>query len=183
MTDQAAIAQLMKDVQQLKDINEIQKLKYAYFRCVDTANLTELRTLLHDDVTNDLVGGDYSVSIKGADEFVDFIRAQLHSKIVALHQGHHPEIEILSETEARGSWYLWDLFIDMAANTQMYGSALYEDRYVKENGRWLIKHNAYKRVFEVVEPLNGPLNLRTHLLGQTGFKHPEDAVPALEGQY
>ncbi|MGE0775385.1 MAG: nuclear transport factor 2 family protein, partial [Sphingomonadaceae bacterium] len=78
MTDQAAIAQLMKDVQQLKDINEIQKLKYAYFRCVDTANLTELRTLLHDDVTNDLVGGDYSVSIKGADEFVDFIRAQLH---------------------------------------------------------------------------------------------------------
>ena len=80
MTDQAAIAQLMKDVQQLKDIHEIQKLKYAYFRCVDTGNLTEMRTLLHDDVTNDLVGGDYSVTIQGADAFIDFIRTQVHSK-------------------------------------------------------------------------------------------------------
>lgn len=183
MTDENTMTQLLRDVQILKDINEIQKLKHSYFRCIDTANMTELRTLLHDEVTNELVGGDYSVTIAGADEFVEFIRSALHSKIVALHQGHHPEIEILSETEATGRWYLWDVFIDLAANTQMYGTAFYQDRYVKQNGRWLIRHNAYKRVFEVAEPLNGPLNLRSHLLGETGFKHPEGTAPVLEGQF
>ena len=183
MTDESTIAQLVRDVQILKDIKEIEKLKYSYFRCVDTANMAEMRTLLHDDVTNELVGGDHTVSITGADAFCDFLRSAVHSKIVALHQGHHPEIEIISETEATGRWYLWDLFIDLAANTQMYGTALYQDRYVKQDGRWVIRHNSYKRVFEVIEPLNGPLNLRTHLLGQTGFKHPEGDVPVLEGQY
>jgi hypothetical protein len=183
MTDESAIAQLIKDVRVLKDIHEIQTLKHRYFRSIDTADMKLLRTLFHDEVTSNFVGGDYTVNVDGADKYVEFIRSAIHSRIVALHQGHHPEIEVLSENEATGLWYLWDLFIDLAAGTQMYGSAIYEDRYVKQDGRWVIRHTAYRRVFEVVEKLNGPLNLKAHLLAETGFKHPENAVPVLEGEF
>jgi Lon protease-like protein len=30
----------------------------------------------------------------------------------------------------------------------MQGAAYYEDEYVKEDGRWLILHTGYQRVFE-----------------------------------
>ena len=43
------IEDLRRDIQRLMDMEAIKQLKYAYFRCVDTANLEELATLFHDD--------------------------------------------------------------------------------------------------------------------------------------
>lgn len=179
----AEFENLQTAVRRLEDIRAIETLKYRYFRCIDTANLTELRELLHPELETDLRGGDYSVALNGADRFIDFIRAALHSRIVALHQGHHPEIDLLSETEARGRWYLWDDFRDLAAGTRMYGSAIYDDRYVKENGRWLIRETGYVRVFEAVEEVPNPPRLAAHMLGISGRRHAEGNIPTLEGKF
>ena len=53
------IEELRNDIQRLMDIEAIKQLKHAYFRCVDTANLEELATLFHDDVTVHFRGGNY----------------------------------------------------------------------------------------------------------------------------
>ena len=42
------IEELRQDIQRLMDMEAIKQLKYAYFRCVDTANLEELATLFHE---------------------------------------------------------------------------------------------------------------------------------------
>ena len=53
------IEDLRKDIQRLMDIEAIKQLKHAYFRCVDTANLEELGTLFHEDVSVHFKGGGY----------------------------------------------------------------------------------------------------------------------------
>lgn len=74
-------------------------------------------------------------------------------KVLTLHQGHQPEIELVDEDNARGSWYLQDMVIHLEAGVRIYGSAIYQDTYRKENGEWKICATGYQRVFEAMEPL------------------------------
>ena len=67
------IEELRKDIQRLMDIEAIKQLKYAYFRCVDTANLEELATLFHEDVTVHFVGGSYEWNVQGRQDYVNNI--------------------------------------------------------------------------------------------------------------
>ncbi len=45
-----SIDELAKQVQVLRDIEEIKRLKHAYFRCIDTLNIEELKRLTHPKV-------------------------------------------------------------------------------------------------------------------------------------
>lgn len=180
MADNVDLAALARDVRRLSDIEAVRRVKHAYFRCIDTAAHDELRTLFHPEVTTELIGATYSVRLNGPDEYVDFIRTIIHAGIVAQHNGHHPEIDILSETEATGRWYLEDVFIDLDKGTRMYGTALYDDTYAKLDGKWLIKHSRYRRIFEVLEPLDKPPNLTAHMLSETGYRHPEGQAVNLQ---
>ena len=67
-----------------------------------------------------------------------------------MHHGHHPEISVEGDT-ATGLWYLQDIFINLEENTTLRGSALYRDRYVKQNGEWKIEYTGYKRLYEEIE--------------------------------
>ncbi len=53
------LEELRQDIQRLMDMEAIKQLKYAYFGCVDTANLEEVATLFHEDVSVHFVGGTY----------------------------------------------------------------------------------------------------------------------------
>ena len=59
------IEELRRDIQRLMDMEAIRQLKYAYFRCVDTANLEELATLFHEDVSVHFIGGTYEWKVQG----------------------------------------------------------------------------------------------------------------------
>jgi hypothetical protein len=61
---------------------------------------------------------------------------------------HHPEIELTSETTARGTWALEDTVIEKGAGWELRGAAFYADEYVKRGGSWLIRHTGYTRIFE-----------------------------------
>jgi hypothetical protein len=181
MGNEISMDEIARSLHRLESIHEIQLLKHRYFRCIDTANLAELRELFHPDVTTDLVGGTYQVQLAGADAYVEFIGEMVHAGIVSQHNGHQPEIRIISDDEAEGRWYLYDMFVDLAKNTRMYGTAIYEDRYVRHEGRWVIRHSAYERIYEVVEELDRPLQLSAHLLAKVGKHHAADALPTLPG--
>ena len=78
------IEDLRKDIQRLMDIEAIKQLKHAYFRCVDTANLEELSTLFHDDVSVHFRGGHYEWKLQGKHEYVDNIGQSFTSEAVTL---------------------------------------------------------------------------------------------------
>ncbi len=162
------IDELRRDIQRLMDIEAIKQLKHAYFRCVDTCNLDELGTLFHADVAVCFKGGGYEWNLNGRDEYVKNIGMSFSSEAIGHHNAHHPEIQILSDTEATGLWYLADHMWILNHNALTYGTALYWDRYVKEDGRWLIRETNYERVYEINETLEGRPKLSSHYLGVHG---------------
>jgi hypothetical protein len=75
---------------------------------------------------------------------------------------------MLSETEATGIWYLEDKFWVINHKYYTTGTLLYWDRYVKENGKWLIKDTRYERLYEFSEQLSEKVKPSSHYLGVHG---------------
>jgi len=166
------VEELRRDIQTLMDIEAIRRLKHAYFRCVDTANLEELAGLLHEDVTVHFVGGSYEWSLRGRNAFVEAIGQAFHRRTIGQHNGHTPEIQILGESEATGIWYLADHMWQLDSGAHTRGTALYHDRYLKVDGRWLILESRYRRIYEFttgLEPIPEPT---AHYLGRHGGPPP-----------
>jgi len=162
------IEELRRDIQRLMDIEAIKQLKHAYFRCLDTANFDELEQLLHDDVSVDFVGGSYEWKLNGKAEYLASIARAFTREAVGHHNGHHPEIQMLSETEATGIWYLADHMWIRNHRFHTTGTAIYWDRYCKEDGRWKIRETRYRRLYETSRMLDENPELSTHYLATHG---------------
>ena len=162
------IEELRKDVQRLMDMEAIRQLKHAYFRCIDTANFEELATLFHEDVSVHFIGGTYEWKLQGRAEYLEAVQKSFHTQAIGHHNGHHPEIQVLSETEARGCWYLADNMWQLNMNYFTTGTALYWDRYVKVDGRWLIRETRYRRIYELNSLLPERPQPATNYLGDFG---------------
>jgi hypothetical protein len=133
--------------EKLSDIEAIKHLKYAYFRLLDQKELGQLGELLTEDATSSYESGKYSHN--GRAEIVSFLEGSLgNASIVHQHLGHHPEIILTSEDEAVGHWYLHDRVVVPGADFELGGTAIYSDRYQKRDGRWLISHTGYERIYE-----------------------------------
>ncbi|MCY4425791.1 MAG: nuclear transport factor 2 family protein [Halieaceae bacterium] len=161
------IEELRADIQRLMDMEAIRQLKHSYFRCIDTANLEELATLFHEDVLVHFVGGNYEWKLQGKQEYVDSIGASFSNQSVGHHNGHQPEIQILSKTEATAIWYLADNMWILNHGAFTTGTAIYWDRYIKEDGRWLIRETRYERLYEINRQGEKP-ELASHYLGAHG---------------
>lgn len=134
----------------LEEIESIKKLKYKYFRCLDSKRWAELAECFAPDATSSYDGGKYS--FQGRAQIVGFLEAALgRPTMITLHQGHHPEIELTSPTTATGTWYLEDQVIDAKRNTTLRGAAFYHDEYVKLDGAWKLQSTGYVRTFEEVQ--------------------------------
>jgi len=162
------IEELRKDIQRLMDIEAIKQTKHAYFRCIDTANLEELSSLFHEDVLVHFVGGSYEWKLSGRDEYVKSIGQSFSNEAVGHHNGHAPEIQMLSDTEATGIWYLADNMWVMKYNAFTTGTAIYWDKYVKEEGKWLIKETRYERLYELNQSLEKNPEFASHYLAVHG---------------
>ena len=153
-------------VQMLLDIEAIRRVKHAYFRCIDTGNFEELATLFHEDVKVHFIGGTYEWKLAGKTEYLASIQSSFHNRSVGHHNGHHPEIEMLSPTEATGVWYLSDNMWIMSREAFTTGTAIYWDRYVKEDGRWQIIDTKYERIYELNEHQPKEPPFAYHYLGK-----------------
>ena len=162
------IEELRRDIQRLMDMEAIRQLKYAYFRCVDTCNLEELATLFHEDVTVRFVGGNYEWKLQGRADYVKNIGKSFTKEAVGQHNAHHPEIQMLSDTEATALWYLADNMWILNHNVKTHGTALYRDRYLKVDGKWQIKDTSYERLYEINDVLTERPKLSSHYLGEHG---------------
>ena len=140
------------------DIYQIQQLKYRYFRFLDQKKLDDLEQLLLPECTAAYHGGRYSAPDRAT--MMQFLRASIgKTNMLTLHQVHHPEIELLSATEASGIWYLHDIVIHLEHKTRLEGNGFYEDKYRKVNGEWKILHTGYFRTFDLMQPLGEVLEM------------------------
>lgn len=157
----------MNATDQLLAMEEIKQLKARYFRGMDTKDWALFRSVFTDDVVVDSSRGfipqdyrsrpiepgaevgppDESMYYVGADAFVEALQGILEG-VVTVHHGHTPEIEILSEEEACGTWAMedklrWPPGADIHT---LHGYGHYYETYRKVNGRWLIKTTRLSRV-------------------------------------
>ncbi|MBV8062136.1 MAG: nuclear transport factor 2 family protein [Nevskia sp.] len=156
----------------LEDLELIKRLKYAYCRCIDTANIKEVKELFTEDAGVCYVGGTYRFEAKGRDNIIQALEGAFHAEAIAFHHVNHPEIDFVSPTEATGTWYLKDWFLDLRHKIITDGSSFYKDRYVKRDGKWLIQYASYERVFEIVTPFEKAPNITAHYLAKHGKKLP-----------
>jgi hypothetical protein len=137
-------------VQDLLEIEAIKQLKYAYMRCVDKKLWDEMTTLFVPEATCSYSAGHYTY--EGRDAIVAWLRKGMDKPgFHSTHSVHHPEIRLAGPAEATGVWKLEDYVLDTDYDIVISGAAFYEDRYVKRDGRWLILHTGYERIFEQIE--------------------------------
>jgi uncharacterized protein (TIGR02246 family) len=130
-------------MEELMEIERIKQLKARYFRTMDSKDWKGMRQVFADDVVMDTTesGGNL---IEGADEFMDFLEPTLRDT-VTVHHGHMPEIEVTSETTARGVWALQDTIL-WPNGTRMVGYGHYHETYEKVAGQWKIKSSTLTRL-------------------------------------
>lgn len=138
-------------VERLLEIEAIRQLKYRYFRFLDLKRWDDLRELFVEEATSSYASGRYA--FEGRDAILDFLRQALdRPTMITAHHGHHPEIELMGDDRARGTWAFEDVVIDTQHGITIRGAAFYEDEYVKRDGAWRFRHTGYVRTFEEMEP-------------------------------
>ena len=178
------LEQLAREIQRLGDIEAIKRLRSAYFRCLDTANIQELEGLLTEDFACLCVGGDYEYKADSREEFMGMISNSFHSEMVTQHNGHGPEIDIHSDVEATGVVYFHDQVYHFRTREFLMGTGIYRDRYRKVEGQWKIEYGVYERVYELTEILPRAPHFTAHYLGKHGKKLPASAsYDSATGEY
>ena len=153
---------MMDALTRLIAIEEIKQLKARYFRCMDMKNWDEFRTVFHKDIVVDssaaftpvdfagkpiepglpIVPHNPDFRVVGVDAFLEAEHHYL-TNVSTVHHGHMPEIEILSETTAKGIWAMEDKLRYPQGNPTgakwMHGYGHYWETYEKLTQGWVIK--------------------------------------------
>ena len=133
-------------IERLVAIEEIKQLKARYFRCMDTKDWDGFADVFSDDAVMDMRGemrdrtteGDGYIA-GGAKTIAAFVRGAV-DPVTTVHHGHMPEIEITSDTTARGIWSMEDKlrWPEGSPIAGLHGYGHYHEDYVKVDGRWRI---------------------------------------------
>ncbi len=122
-------------IDDLEDIQEIKRLKAAYFRCIDAKEWRELEALFAENA--EIRGPENGEPVlRGNAAIVELVK-EFVANATTVHCGQMPEIELLTATKARGLWTMFD-FADYG-DRGWVGAGHYEDEYVRINGRWKIR--------------------------------------------
>lgn len=127
----------------MNDIEAIMKLKASYFRTLDTKNWSAFRKVFTADFVSDTTGSGGKV-INGADDFVGFVKKTL-ATATTVHHGHMPEIELTSDSTARGIWAMEDL-VRFLGCIDLRGYGHYHEQYKKVDGEWQINYSKLTRL-------------------------------------
>jgi hypothetical protein len=131
------------DLQRLLDIEAIKRVKARYFRFIDEKSFDEYIKLFTDDAVLkfDLAAPSAAprkretLTRNGKKEIAEQWQAR-DPDMKTVHHVHAPEIDILSDTEAKGIWAMEDIV--EYPDSIIHGYGHYRETYRKVDGEWLI---------------------------------------------
>lgn len=154
----------MDHAQQCLELESIKQLKARYFRCMDTKDWEGWRRVFTDDASIEFdlavstLGrpGEPAPKLVGREAILAYV-SQAFATNQTVHHGHTPEIELLSETRARGIWAMEDIVDD--GDRVVHGYGHYHETYEKVGGDWRIAsvHLTRVRMSQVFRDRMAPL--------------------------
>lgn len=141
----ADLEELEARIRVLEDIEAIKRLKHKYWRCLDNKSWDGVLDCFSEDAVVDY---GPNIKLEGKKTLVEELRAKLGGDSwIGIHQGHNPEIDVTSDTTAKGIWELYVHTIWSELNRGLRLGGFYHDEYVKEGGEWKIKSTKMTRIF------------------------------------
>jgi hypothetical protein len=140
------ITELARRVARLEAIAAIERLKYRYWRACDSKDPATFRECFVKEGAVIDYGPGLGV-FSDRDVLVElYTRLALHQEngrwtYHDIHHGKHPDIELVDDETATGSWTFWFMRVNLVDNVIEQASMEYRDRYVVEDGQWKIQHS------------------------------------------
>ena len=139
-------------LQGLLDIEQIKGLKARYFRAIDRKEWDAFGDVFAYDAVLEVPEVDMVTN--GRDAIVAFVSGALEGART-VHHGHMPEIVLISDDRAHGTWAMFDYVewpsADSGDRVGLQGFGHYLEEYVKEDGQWRIGRSRLERLR--VDPL------------------------------
>ena len=137
------LEELEKRVRAIEEIEEIKKLHHRYINLMDALKYDEVIDLFTDDCTSEVRN---SGPKHGKKEIEDIYFKMLAARRGTVRNDGHlaiqPEIEIIDENTARGTWLIYMLFSKPVIN---WVQGKNECEYKKVNGQWKIHKLKFTR--------------------------------------
>ena len=137
---------LEERVQRLEDIQEITYLLGKYFNNLDIHNWEAVAETFDIDVHTEYCDG--FMVYEGREDAVGFLESCMLPEQISTHLGHCFQIDIIDATHAKAKVYLEDHLINFFGHTNQHGTALYDDEFIKRDGKWYISKIGYERIYE-----------------------------------
>lgn len=140
----------MDPIDKLLAIEEIKQLKSRYFYGFDHKDWDMWREQVWAP-DGALIVPEADMRVEGIENILEWVIAQAADQ-VSVHHGHMPDIEILSETEAKGVWAMEDRLYRSTGNPladgthYLHGFGHYRETYVKLDMGWRIKTTQLTRL-------------------------------------
>jgi len=136
-------------VRELYAIEQIKRLKARNLRCLDLKRWDEMGETFAENCTTSWVDG--KLRYEGRDAIMEFLKKTpfaVGEVAITVHQPASAEIEITSETTAKGTWRLYNpVWFRHTGHSYML-LAFYHDEYEKIDGEWKISHTGHEYVLE-----------------------------------
>jgi len=154
-------------LQRLADVEEIKQLKARYFRMMDLRRWDDWGQVFAREAIMEVPEAD--MTVVGRDNIVEAVSGALEGART-VHHGHMPEIEIIGDDTARGTWAMFDYVewppTETGDRVGLQGFGHYFEEYVREDGQWRIQrtHLARLRVDQLTAGVSQDAD---ELLGRT----------------
>ena len=148
----------MNKISYLENIEEIKRLKYSYFQACDINNLNQIKKTFTTENLN--IDFENFGCFSNLESFLEHYKSQsIKQNQVECHYGKNPIFKKI-DNSILGIWAL-DYYLFQTTKqlmTNITGS--YEDLYILENNRWVIKKSKFRRnSFKIFDVSNG-VNLK-----------------------
>lgn len=150
-------------LRRLEDIEAIRQLKARYLFSCDRKDPATMRACFVDGPLHI----DYGVvgTFDSADALVKlYTEVACHAYMVEMHHGANPQIEVLSDANARGTWSLHYFLINAQTRGATQLAGYYEDEYRKVTGEWKISRTRFVATSTLALDLAGE-NLKSLFAG------------------
>ncbi|WCD81805.1 nuclear transport factor 2 family protein [Pseudomonas sp. TUM22785] len=127
----------------LEALETIRLLKHRYFNACDLKQVEVIRACFAEGP----IAIDYGPvgCFTERDSFVALYREMAcNERVIDLHHGANPEIELVADDEAVGRWALYYFNLDAETGATRQLGGLYEDRYRCIDGEWKIVATVFR---------------------------------------